>query len=240
MRAARAARGACVRSRQSGSATSVGCVCLWGCAAQGVPCKRAVGLQGGRCTLRGGSHCGGARRARVLCCHAVVSWIRSLATSSRAGGKLLGVRHTARRKVRRAVCPRARGIQDIQGLSEANRSGRTSQLAIDGPRSHATNGCRRRQGLALVLIAASCSSAFEQLPCRPIPCGTDDISAHHSRPSCALQSPGTARQRAEPSTEQTAHKASKRFVRPSSYSPCRPHPSSRPVWRSLHARSAPA
>eukprot|EP00325_Prymnesiales_sp_UTEX-LB-985_P008398 CAMPEP_0174694150 /NCGR_PEP_ID=MMETSP1094-20130205/792_1 /TAXON_ID=156173 /ORGANISM="Chrysochromulina brevifilum, Strain UTEX LB 985" /LENGTH=165 /DNA_ID=CAMNT_0015890301 /DNA_START=214 /DNA_END=708 /DNA_ORIENTATION=- len=37
----RAAGGVCVGSRQSGSDTSVGRVCLWGCAAQGAPCKRA-------------------------------------------------------------------------------------------------------------------------------------------------------------------------------------------------------
>ena len=45
--------------------------------------------------------------------------IRSLATSRKAGGKLLGVRHTARGKVRRAVCCEERG----RGRGDGTRGG---------------------------------------------------------------------------------------------------------------------
>jgi len=106
----RAAGGVCVGSRQSGSDTSVRReslgMCGTGCAVQEggqLGCKEEGALRGAR------SNCGGASAVRMPCYGAAVPWIRSLATSSRAGGKLLGVRHTARRKVRRAVCCEERG-----------------------------------------------------------------------------------------------------------------------------------
>jgi hypothetical protein len=97
------------RSRAAGGvrsrATSVGACFSGGCVRRRV--RRAGGRAGGqwvRCARGARSHCGGARRAAVLpCCRA--ARIRSLATTTEAVGKLsLGFRHTARHRLRRAVC----------------------------------------------------------------------------------------------------------------------------------------
>ena len=81
--------------------------CLWRmCAPQGAPCRRA----GGRAVrkARSGSTQPSRRSAPcyVLCCRA--ARIRSLATTTEAVGKLLGFRHTARRRLRRAGLWRSR------------------------------------------------------------------------------------------------------------------------------------
>jgi hypothetical protein len=98
----RAARGACVRSgtmqRHPWGLVSLDDVCAAGCAVQGG--GWAVGALGGA-----RSHCEGARRAhavRMPCYRA--ARIRTPPRPQRLGGKLLGFRHTARRRLRRAVC----------------------------------------------------------------------------------------------------------------------------------------
>ena len=98
----RAARGACVRSgtmqRHPWGLVSLDDVCGAGCAVQ--EGGRAVGALGGA-----RSHCEGARRAhavRMPCYRA--ARIRTPPRPQRLGGKLLGFRHTARRRLRRAVC----------------------------------------------------------------------------------------------------------------------------------------
>ena len=84
----RAAGGVCVGSRQSGSATSVGCVCLWGCAAQGAPCKRAGSWAVRRKARSGSTQPLQRSTPRALCCHAAVTWIRSLPRTARLGQTL--------------------------------------------------------------------------------------------------------------------------------------------------------
>ena len=82
--------------------------CLWMmCAPQGAPCKRAGGLRGRRARgstrpLRRSAPC--ACRAVLPCCPDSLA-----ATTTEAVGKLLGFRHTARRRLRRAVCVKESG-----------------------------------------------------------------------------------------------------------------------------------
>ena len=95
----RAARGACVRSGTM-QRHPWGLVSLWGCVRRRV--CRAGGRVGCGCA-RGNTR--PQRRSAPCACRAIaLPGIRSLATTTEAVGKLLGFRHTARRRLRRAVC----------------------------------------------------------------------------------------------------------------------------------------
>ena len=79
--------------------------CLWMmCAPQGAPCRGAGGLW-----VRSGEHAAIAkeRAVRMPCYRA--ARIRTPPRPQRLGGKLLGFRHTARRRLRRAVCVKQSG-----------------------------------------------------------------------------------------------------------------------------------
>jgi len=97
----RAAGGACACGAARCSDIRGGS-CLWRrCAPQGAPCRGA----GGQWVRRAQGGMQPRRRIALCACRAaVLPGIRSLATTTEAVGTLLGFRHTARRRVRRAVC----------------------------------------------------------------------------------------------------------------------------------------
>jgi len=99
-----AAEDACACAAARGSDARGGS-CLWRmCAPQGAPCKRAGGRTGCEEGELGAarSH-GGARHVRAMlpCCRPADSLA---ATTTEDVGQLLGFRHTARRRLRRAGC----------------------------------------------------------------------------------------------------------------------------------------
>ena len=93
-----------MRRGWEGCFRTAGVVSLGMCAAQGAPCKRAGGLW-----VRSGEHAAIAkeRAVRMPCYRA--ARIRTPPRPQRLGGKLLGFRHTARRRLRRAVCVKQSG-----------------------------------------------------------------------------------------------------------------------------------
>ena len=84
----------------------------WGAGVSGDGCAAGCAVQeGGRAVgeVRSGSMRPLRRSALCACRAAVLPAIRSLAMTTEAEGKLLGFRHTARRRLRRAVCEEREG-----------------------------------------------------------------------------------------------------------------------------------
>ena len=125
--------------------------CLWRmCAPQGVPCRRA----GGQAVRKASS--GSTQPSRrsapcyVLCCRA--ARIRSPPTTTEAVGKLLGFRHTARRRLRRAVCEEREPASLEPGAME-QRALRTPSLLLLRRESAVVgrgHGCGQRTREAMV------------------------------------------------------------------------------------------
>ena len=111
--------GGCERLRRCGERTGAGMLrpllhcCEWevvvGAAALGsrkvcaAGCAVQEGLQAVR-KVRSGAATAEERAAVLRCCGAAAPWIRSPPRAERGCGQALGFRHTARRRLRRAVC----------------------------------------------------------------------------------------------------------------------------------------